>query len=131
MGGNILFLSGTVDKRTMEKYEREAKEAGRETWYLSWALDSTPQERSKGKTVEVGRAYFETAARRYTILDAPGHKNYVPNMIAGDAMASALHTRDHAFDPLAFTQQVATCPAVNRALNKTVDLHLRMHLKSR
>jgi translation elongation factor EF-1alpha len=49
MGGNILFLSGTVDKRTMEKYEREAKEAGRETWYLSLVLDSTPQERSKGK----------------------------------------------------------------------------------
>ena len=46
-------------------------------------------------------------------------------------LASALHTRDHAFDPLAFPQQVATCPAVNRALNKTVDLHLRMHLKSR
>jgi peptide chain release factor subunit 3 len=47
MGGNLLFVTGMVDKRTMEKYEREAKEAGRETWYLSWALDSTPQERSK------------------------------------------------------------------------------------
>ena len=90
----MMYLTGMVDKRTLEKYEREAKEKNRETWYLSWCMDTNQEgerltfaslcvpfrlynespfsERDKGKTVEVGRGYFETETKHFTILDAPG-----------------------------------------------------------
>jgi len=85
--GNLMYMSGMVDDRTIDKFKQEAKEKNRDSWWLAYVMDINDDEKAKGKTVEVGRATLETFTKRYTIFDAPGHKNYVPDMIMGAAMA--------------------------------------------
>jgi len=85
--GHILYLAGLVDQRTVEQYQQESAKMGRGSWYLSWIMDLSKEEREKGKTQEVGVAHFESDVHKYTILDAPGHKTYVPQMIGGAVQA--------------------------------------------
>ncbi|KAF7684078.1 Eukaryotic peptide chain release factor GTP-binding subunit [Astathelohania contejeani] len=83
IAGQILCQLGLIDPRTLQKYIDESAALNRGSWYLSWALDKNEEERERGKTVEVGRAAFELPDRRVNILDAPGHKLYVADMIDG------------------------------------------------
>jgi peptide chain release factor subunit 3 len=71
LGGQILVLMGGVDERTIEKYQKEAKENNRETWYMAYVMDTNDEERAKGKTVEVGRAYLATEKRRRALKCNP------------------------------------------------------------
>lgn len=55
-----MFLTGEVDQRVIEKFKQEAKDKGRDSWWLAYVMDSNEEEKAKGKTVEVGRAQFDT-----------------------------------------------------------------------
>ncbi|KAL3716304.1 hypothetical protein ACJRO7_007982 [Eucalyptus globulus] len=69
-GGQIFFLSGQVDDRTIQKFEKEARDKCRESWYMAYIMDTNEEERVKGKTVEVGRAHFETETTLMSISGA-------------------------------------------------------------
>ena len=137
--GHLIYKCGGIDKRTIEKFEKEAAEMGKGSFKYAWVLDKLKAERERGITIDIALWKFETSKGVFTIIDAPGHRDFIKNMITGTSQADVAiliiasgqgefeagtskdgQTREHAL--LAFTMGVKQMiVAINKMDDKSVN----------
>jgi elongation factor 1-alpha len=137
--GHLIYKCGGIDKRTIEKFEKEAADMGKASFKYAWVLDKLKAERERGITIDIALWKFESPKSVFTIIDAPGHRDFIKNMITGTSQADVAilmipastgefeaayaktgQLREHAL--LAFTLGVKQIiVAVNKMDDKTVE----------